>query len=769
MKARITFLALIIALLLALTLVWEKTQSIDPIEHGRFDSALRELRSLDRTINQDVLRARYQLIDSYLPVLKSYRRLGELEVIIARPLPYLSDEANGELYKSVELYRKSVTQKQDLIERFKYRSAELKELLNYLPGAGTGVALEARNERNIPLSERVNHVLQLSLLYNLTSDESYSPTIARQLDALAADCSSMRSTTLKRRVHTLETNIRRLLKVKPAVDHLLVEVFELPVIQHEEEVAAIYARGYTAAERTARSYRFGLYALCVGFFLTVTYSGYKLRRSAVALAIANASLERRVMERTGELASRNEEMRLVLDNVDQALFMVDESGRVARERSAAFGEWFPSAPSETFVWEIFSGNEQAIEWLRQGWEQLAEDFLPADVVLEQLPTDLSHHDRHYHLKYLPVEGKPGNLKVLMIVSDVTERRKLAQRNLEQQELGQIFRHILRDRAGFQDFFAESDRLVKETLESNDARQAMRAIHTLKGNSSMYGFTELTQVSGEIESILVDKNEVLDGACRERLSQTWKLFSERVQSLAEVSNARLELYESDLESLRNAITMGITQDRILRLLRDMGREPAQQRLTRVAEQARSLARRLGKPALTVHTQANDVRLDAEHWAPFWSAFIHVVRNAIDHGIESAEARLAAGKDSAGTIWISTTQVAGHVEVDIRDDGCGIDWNRVRTRAMELGMPFESEADLKDSLLIGGLSTKAVVTEYSGRGTGISACFNVCRQMGGTVSLQSDRGRGTRVTFRIPNDPMSSLRPKQGESNTATKRG
>ena len=134
---------LVVLLVCALAWLWKKTQSLNPEDHSHLDAALRELRSLDRTINQDVLRARYKLINSYEPVLSSYRRVEELELVIASPPRFLDAHAQTRLAAAVHSYRASVTQKQQLIEQVKYRSADLRELLEYLPGAGTALARAA--------------------------------------------------------------------------------------------------------------------------------------------------------------------------------------------------------------------------------------------------------------------------------------------------------------------------------------------------------------------------------------------------------------------------------------------------------------------------------------------------------------------------------------------------------------------------------------------------------------------------------------------------
>ena len=101
----------------ALAWLWQKTQSLNPEDHSHLDAALRELRSLDRTINQDVLRARYKLINSYEPVLQAYRRVDELEQVIATPPRFLDDQAQLRFAAAVRDYRASVTAKERSIER----------------------------------------------------------------------------------------------------------------------------------------------------------------------------------------------------------------------------------------------------------------------------------------------------------------------------------------------------------------------------------------------------------------------------------------------------------------------------------------------------------------------------------------------------------------------------------------------------------------------------------------------------------------------------
>jgi len=147
---------------------------------------------------------------------------------------------------------------------------------------------------------------------------------------------------------------------------------------------------------------------------------------------------------------------------------------------------------------------------------------------------------------------------------------------------------------------------------------------------------------------------------------------------------------------------------------------------------------------------DLRFDRRRWAPFWAAFVHMLRNAVDHGIESSEERVAAGKPPAGRLALRARQTTDDLVIEISDDGRGIDWEGVRDKAEALGLRTQNEADLVQALLRGGVSTKLTPTEISGRGAGVSACAQACEALGGEMSLESVRGKGATFHFRFPAD-------------------
>ncbi len=134
--------------------------------------------------------------------------------------------------------------------------------------------------------------------------------------------------------------------------------------------------------------------------------------------------------------------------------------------------------------------------------------------------------------------------------------------------------------------------------------------------------------------------------------------------------------------------------------------------------------------------------------------HCIRNAIDHGIEKPEVRSSAGKNPGGTVKLSAWQEGGHIIIEVRDDGAGVDFERVRRKVVERGLAGSMEAEkLGESELIRflfepGFSTAQKVTEVSGRGVGMDVVRSNVEKLGGTVELTSERGKGSVLQIHIP---------------------
>ncbi|MCP3136449.1 chemotaxis protein CheA [Pyxidicoccus xibeiensis] len=167
--------------------------------------------------------------------------------------------------------------------------------------------------------------------------------------------------------------------------------------------------------------------------------------------------------------------------------------------------------------------------------------------------------------------------------------------------------------------------------------------------------------------------------------------------------------------------------------------------------RDLARSQGKLAL-LELEGEDVEMDTAVLEAVREPLLHLLRNALDHGIETPEERRAAGKDGCGHLRLRAFHDGGNVVVELSDDGRGIQRERVRERAREYGLvaaPERLRDEEVDQLLFEpGFSTAHAVTELSGRGVGMDVVRRDIEALRGTVALCSQEGRGTTVTLRLP---------------------
>jgi two-component system chemotaxis sensor kinase CheA len=170
-------------------------------------------------------------------------------------------------------------------------------------------------------------------------------------------------------------------------------------------------------------------------------------------------------------------------------------------------------------------------------------------------------------------------------------------------------------------------------------------------------------------------------------------------------------------------------------------------------ARDLAQRLGK-RVEVEIAGGELELDRSILDRLGDPLVHLIRNAVDHGVEPPEARAAAGKPEAGRIRIDARREKDSIRIAMADDGAGMDLEAARRRAVEAGLVHpDLAADLSPEQLAAlafrpGLSTAETVTEVSGRGVGMDAVRAALESLGGSVEFATERGRGTVTTLTVP---------------------
>jgi two-component system, chemotaxis family, sensor kinase CheA len=161
---------------------------------------------------------------------------------------------------------------------------------------------------------------------------------------------------------------------------------------------------------------------------------------------------------------------------------------------------------------------------------------------------------------------------------------------------------------------------------------------------------------------------------------------------------------------------------------------------------------------VIVEATPLRLPAGDFAELWAALAHIVRNAVDHGFETADERTAAGKSPKNRVWLRAFEDRNRgFVVSFADDGRGIDWKKVAQKAAAAGLPAATPVDLEQALFADSISTRDHVSETSGRGIGLAAVRSAVATLGGRIEIDSALGQGTTFRLALP-WPTGAAEPK-----------
>jgi len=187
--------------------------------------------------------------------------------------------------------------------------------------------------------------------------------------------------------------------------------------------------------------------------------------------------------------------------------------------------------------------------------------------------------------------------------------------------------------------------------------------------------------------------------------------------------------------------------------DMRLIPMRKVISKFPRLVRDLAREQEKD-IDFRMEGQDIELDRTILTEISDPLMHILRNAVDHGIEPPAERADAGKDREGTIELRASRERDHVTVTVEDDGRGLDVAELRRKALEKGVRTEAELDsmedseVYDLVFHPGFSTADEVTDVSGRGVGMDVVHSTVKQLDGSVNVESEQGEGTSVTLRLP---------------------
>ncbi len=264
------------------------------------------------------------------------------------------------------------------------------------------------------------------------------------------------------------------------------------------------------------------------------------------------------------------------------------------------------------------------------------------------------------------------------------------------------------------------------------------------DASLRSLTQTVRVDiGRLDALMNAVGELLlIKANLQRLAVTARQGGPKVQS---------KLFGQEIAHETRALERKL--DELQKGILDVRMVPLGQVFDKLARLVRRIARERGKE-IDFEISGGEVELDKLIVEELSDPLMHIIRNSIDHGIESPEERVALGKNRRGLIHLRAAPRGNHVVVEMRDDGAGIDEERVKQVAIERGVISADQArelgrrELQNLIFLPGFSTAAAVSELSGRGVGLDVVKHNIANLSGIIDLTTEKGRGTTFSITLP---------------------
>lgn len=481
---------------------------------------------------------------------------------------------------------------------------------------------------------------------------------------------------------------------------------------------------------------------------------------------------------TDELSVANRTIRLLINALGHGFMMFDRAGLCLPPYSKACETLLEFTPEARQISQILHLDVKQKETMQTALKLVFNQThaMSFDEIMRFAPKFYSHSSGSIiKLVYKPDRLPNGALdRIVLIATDVTEQIHQQESAEERKALFESLEQIFRDRA----FFGSHMRRLKEVLTvlgGQGPRLSMdelrREIHTLKGDAGVFKLGKIASALHDLETAMErctnpEARVVLGQAspCAARVGIARDKIAAEIASLSKYLSNLLGKDITKIETERNfdkkilyAFANTLAQKGQVSLREDYIRtvcaESLQAYLGRYDAVVGDLAVRFNKKVKPIAFASEDVPVVVDFYRDLLDSFVHLFRNAIDHGIERPDDRQEAGKDPAAQITVSMKVKDGNrLCLEITDDGCGVDVAKLRLKllAKDPDGPWSGLDDqaVLDALLTHNVSSRDHVSLYSGRGIGIGAVASRAKALGGTMKLVTQRGQGTRILLDVP---------------------
>lgn len=474
-------------------------------------------------------------------------------------------------------------------------------------------------------------------------------------------------------------------------------------------------------------------------------------------------------------------LKSLLEGINEGLFYFEKNGSVAGERSKALKSILPNSESLTTIQDIVCRystrkRKDVDTCLSLLWPdddsfmsifEVSVTMLPSNSIIEQ-----GGEIRNVTFNYSPLTDSKGNLeKVIVIVKDVTELLRNEKEAYIQAERVNKISYASTSSEAYLSFVEEGDSIVcdidqeiNKNVKNIEKQNIKRNLHTLKGMVSLFEFERLARNIHELESFFIDcSSESEVNKCRKKWTLCFEQWNDETNDIAKVlgfdsDHDFVKVEKKKIEDL-SAFAVKLNNNALGDLCENLTRYNPEKIFRQYATYIDKLVQKYKDKKAKLTFSKGSSQLSFDEVKKIDGALIHILKNCLDHGIETINTRLDRGKSAVGLINIDVKRDDNNLNILITDDGGGIDAKVLSKKAISAGIWTKERAERasngeKNSLIFEpNLSIKDNVTTISGRGVGMDAVKKIITDLGGKISVLSVIGSGSSFEIEYPTTIIS----------------
>ena len=509
----------------------------------------------------------------------------------------------------------------------------------------------------------------------------------------------------------------------------------------------------------------------------------------------NRILEAKVVERTAEVVEKTKNIHAMLSNIPQGIFVIEDDGRIHPEYSAHLVKIFATEDIAGKAVEEFILSQADIQCdaldsaTTALYSILGEDEMNFDFNAPLLPTELaiqiSEEQRYISLTWSPILEDDTVDKLMVSVRDVTELKQAEAEAQKQKEqlviVGQLLNisadKFLSFEEATQQYINENRTSIKKVKSEEDKHEAVsllfRNMHTIKGNCRTYNFDKLSNTAHEVESVYTQlRDGNLDLWDEEKLLADLEKTECALKEYSHIYHNVLEQRRSGdstkrgkgfwMQSKNWSCIKDFIQNRKYEALEQYVNQVNAVNIEKVLDDLitslPSIAIQLDKKSPKVEIAANNISINDHAQKLVTDVFSHMLRNCVDHGIETTNERIEKNKPEQGTISIHPRVDKDMLNIAIKDDGKGLNIAYLTKKGLDKGIlgthSTQNLSDIAQLIFLSGVSTKEAVTDISGRGVGMDAVKSFLQENDGDISINLLSEQANSEGF-IPFELIASL--------------